>query len=101
MRAALGLAAFGSLACLFMTFSPAPTGPVAILFAPWSEKAENFAAIAAAGGRFVRSSDSGRVIVAESEDPLFRERIWHAPKVLFLIDPVASGLCTKDRQETP
>jgi hypothetical protein len=80
-----------------MTFSPAPTGPVAIVFSPWSSAAENFTTVAQSGGRFLRASAGGRVVVAEGDDETFRRRVGRAPHVLLLLDPIASGLCAKDK----
>jgi hypothetical protein len=72
---ALGLATLTLIAGLGTVYAPPPTGEMGVMFAPWVSQPQAFAAVLAAGGRFVGGSRLPNVIVAYALDAGFGERV--------------------------
>ncbi|MBD8906117.1 hypothetical protein [Methylorubrum zatmanii] len=75
----------------------APDRPVAVLFPPWWSEERTLGAAADAGGAVLGLGRLSGLVVTQSSDPGFPERL-RAAGALILFDPRGFGLCTPSRE---
>ena len=82
---AIALACFGLLWVSALTLSPRMGEPIAAIYPPWISSASAFAATVSADTDEIRGIGGwGNVIVAQSSDPAFIERLRHSGALLVL-----------------
>lgn len=72
---------------------PASGGPVAVVVAPWSERADAVAVVAAAGGSLVGTGRWSWIAVARADDAGLPDRLYAAGAAL-VFDSRLAAFCT-------
>ncbi len=95
---ALAIAGFVFAAAAVALHAPPATGEMAVVFAPGTDEIAAYAAILAAGGRFVAPTRLGNIAVAYADSPGFGDRIKEFGGLFTL---AAHGLCAPLQGSTP
>lgn len=98
MLPALAIAAAVFVAGAAALYAPPATGEMAVVFAPGTDEVAAYAAILAAGGRFVAPTRLANIAVAYTDRTDFAERI-RAFGGLFTL--AAHGLCAPQQGSVP